>query len=212
MSDERRVRGGIYGVRSSEIYEGAMLLRAFQVRRAVLYCILSRMGNQWSSLRTGVMWSNLRVFVKTRAAEFWTIWSLWICCSEIPFNSAFPLSSTSSYIAQHEKTKDPCPGGKITKSAETNDIFPLKWYNHKYFHNFKNFISQSGSEVTPLLKGILTSHSGTVVYVTFVIWFRRNLNCVLKPAPEQLCIYTWVFVCKWTLGFYCTEWIGKQVV
>ena len=46
LSDERRVRGGIYGVRSSEIYEGAMLLRAFQVRRAVLYCILSRMGNQ----------------------------------------------------------------------------------------------------------------------------------------------------------------------
>ena len=39
MSDERRVRGGIYGVRSSEIYEGAMLLRAFQVRKGsfVLY-------------------------------------------------------------------------------------------------------------------------------------------------------------------------------
>ena len=40
-------------------------------------------------------------------------------------------------------------GGEITKSAEPNDIFPLKWCNHKYFHKFKNFISQSGSEVTP---------------------------------------------------------------
>ena len=50
-----------------------------------------------------------------------------------------------------KKTKDPCPGGKITKSAETNDIFPLKWCNHKYFHKFKFFISQSGSEVIPLI-------------------------------------------------------------
>ena len=42
-------------------------------------------------------------------------------------------------------------GGKITKPAETNDIFQLKWGNYKYFHKLKNFISQSGSEVTPLL-------------------------------------------------------------
>ena len=51
-----------------------------------------------------------------------------------------------------KKNLGPYPGGKITKSAETNDIFPLKWCNHKYFHKFKNFVSQSGSEVTPLFK------------------------------------------------------------
>ena len=49
-----------------------------------------------------------------------------------------------------KKLRTHAQGVKITKSAETNDIFPLKWCNHKYFHKFKNFISQSGSEVTPL--------------------------------------------------------------
>ena len=44
---------------------------------------------------------------------------------------------------------------QITKSVETNNIFPLKWCNHKYFHKFKNFISQSGSEGTPLLGVVL---------------------------------------------------------
>ena len=31
-----------------------------------------RTGNQWSSRKTGVMWSNFLVFVVTRAAAFWT--------------------------------------------------------------------------------------------------------------------------------------------
>ena len=38
------------------------------------------------------MWSNFRVFVKTRAAEFCTSWSFLSCCSVIPFSKAFPLS------------------------------------------------------------------------------------------------------------------------
>jgi len=29
-------------------------------------------------LRTGLMWSRLRVPVTSRAAEFWTAWSRWI--------------------------------------------------------------------------------------------------------------------------------------
>ena len=45
----------------------------------------------------------------------------------------------NTHITQHEKTSDPCPGGKITKSAETNDIFQLKWCNYNYFHKLKNF-------------------------------------------------------------------------
>ena len=40
-------------------------------------------------------------------------------------------------------------GVKITKSNETNDIFPPKLCNCKDFHKFKKIISKSGSEVTP---------------------------------------------------------------
>ena len=58
----------------SEMYGGAWPCRALKVRTKILKCILNFTGNQWSEAKTGVMCALLLVWVKSLAAEFWTVW------------------------------------------------------------------------------------------------------------------------------------------
>ena len=57
----------------SAIYFGAMLFSALYVRSSILYIIRCLTGSQCTSLRkTGVICSELRVLVTSRAAQFCT--------------------------------------------------------------------------------------------------------------------------------------------
>ena len=62
-------------------YDGARLWWQLWVRTPTLNDIRSFTRSQWSSRRDGVMWSNRRAPVTSRAAAFWTRWS---CFSNWP--------------------------------------------------------------------------------------------------------------------------------
>ena len=56
----------------SAIYYGAMPFSALYVRSSILYVIRCRTGSQCILRRTGVICSELRVLVTSRAAQFCT--------------------------------------------------------------------------------------------------------------------------------------------
>jgi len=61
-------------VRVNEVllYDGAWSVRHRKTRRASLNSTRYRTGNQWSCCKVGVMWSQCRTPVTSRAAAFWT--------------------------------------------------------------------------------------------------------------------------------------------
>ena len=60
---------------------------------ASLNSICCRIGSQWRSCNTGVMWSNFLVPVITRAAEFWTAWSFFSKSSLTPYSRQLQIKS-----------------------------------------------------------------------------------------------------------------------
>ena len=68
-------RVGTYSCRRSAMYSGASPFSALYTWMSSLYCILCSTGSQWRFIRTGLIWSLMRVRVTTRAAMFWHFWS-----------------------------------------------------------------------------------------------------------------------------------------
>ena len=59
-------------------YDGPCPLRTLKVIEQILNLILKDIGSQWSTFKTGLICSCVGILQRTLAAEFWTIWSLWI--------------------------------------------------------------------------------------------------------------------------------------
>ena len=74
-SDDRRLRLWQTGWSMSEMYTGIVPWRARYTITRTLNWSLRWIGSQWSSFRTGVMWSYFLVPMIRRAAQFCT------CCS-----------------------------------------------------------------------------------------------------------------------------------
>ena len=86
------------------------------IRSSILYVIRCLTGSQCSLQRTGVMCSELRVLVTSRAAQFCTYCSLSITNLVKPYGRALQKSSLDEYkcmdkclsIVLRETVSDPC--------------------------------------------------------------------------------------------------------
>ena len=70
----RRLAAAEARTQSSARYDGARSCRHLKTIMASLNSIRCRIGSQWRSRNTGVIWSNFLLPVTTCAAEFWTTW------------------------------------------------------------------------------------------------------------------------------------------
>ena len=80
-------------VSKSLIYCGANPWSALYVNNNILYWILWAIGNQWSLIRTGVMWSNFLLKETTRAAAFWIRCNLLIWYEGRPYRRLLKQSN-----------------------------------------------------------------------------------------------------------------------
>ena len=83
-ADDRRHRVGLWMMIKFLIYCGAIPWMALNVSRRSLNKTRFLMGSQWRDRRTGVIWTCPRTLVTSLAAEFCTLWSLWIVFSGKP--------------------------------------------------------------------------------------------------------------------------------
>ena len=93
LSADQSWRDGSWGFNNLAKYDGPWPWMTRYANSNSLYCMRCLIGSQCRLRSTGVMCSCFFVLVMSRAAAFWTRWSLANKYSEIPYSNAFPLSS-----------------------------------------------------------------------------------------------------------------------